>query len=394
MSKSQFLMYKDIPVAEIQGFDVDILDFDRLPFMLKTKDLDFDMIFHGWTEFRIMNIGRTNSKALTASLGVSQNNMYAIGKLLHFTQFTDCYWLKSENEDLTWKDVSPYQNSFKEQLSRVSITGEQFDLSKLVDLPHLHSPELGAQGMTAKCLVKDNDDLYLYKVARKEIASSQILDELEIPHVQYKEVSKKRFSEIATAERMDKIKSAGEAVAECKIISSEKTSLLSWEEFCAFCDYEHKNEYLEMFNLNNSDEFYLMNIADYILNNDDRHGSNWGFNVDNESNTIKSLHPLMDHDHAFKDEDVKCQTIPGSHSLLSVAEFSAREIGWNPDKYDLSHRPDYISDDEYDGVKYRLNTLRQRLKEHQITDKDKSQKNKDSISKALQKGMFSNPPLK
>ena len=96
-------MYKDIPVARIQGFDVDIIHYERLPFDLRTEGLDFDMIFHGWTEMRIMNIGRTNAKSITAALGISQNNTYAYGKLLHFTQFTDCYWIKGEMSALAGK---------------------------------------------------------------------------------------------------------------------------------------------------------------------------------------------------------------------------------------------------------------------------------------------------
>ena len=87
--KAKYIMYKNIPIVRSFGYDVDILDFDKLPFCLKTPDLDFDMIFHGWTESRIMNIGRTNAKAITDSLGISSKNLYAIGEILHYIQFTD-----------------------------------------------------------------------------------------------------------------------------------------------------------------------------------------------------------------------------------------------------------------------------------------------------------------
>ena len=45
--------------------------------------------------------------------------------------------------------------------------------------------------------------------------------------------------------------------------------------------------------------YYEMQIADYILNNSDRHVGNWGFYFDIEENKLQRMYPLMDHDHSF-----------------------------------------------------------------------------------------------
>ena len=44
-------------------------------------------------------------------------------------------------------------------------------------------------------------------------------------------------------------------------------------------------------------------IVDYILGNEDRHGANFGFFMENESGKLLGLYPLMDHDHAFSEEE-------------------------------------------------------------------------------------------
>ena len=45
-----------------------------------------------------------------------------------------------------------------------------------------------------------------------------------------------------------------------------------------------------------------MQIADYILNNSDRHVGDWGFYFDINKNQLEKMYPLMDHDHAFDEE--------------------------------------------------------------------------------------------
>ena len=48
--------------------------------------------------------------------------------------------------------------------------------------------------------------MYLYKVGKKELAASRILDALGISHVGYEEVEEKRLVRIADQKHVDKIK--------------------------------------------------------------------------------------------------------------------------------------------------------------------------------------------
>jgi hypothetical protein len=49
--------------------------------------------------------------------------------------------------------------------------------------------------------------------------------------------------------------------------------------------------------------YHMMNVIDYLIGNTDRHWGNWGFWVDNKTNKVLKLHPLMDYNKAFLSYD-------------------------------------------------------------------------------------------
>ena len=82
--------------------------------------------------------------------------------------------------------------------------------------------------------------------------------------------------------------------------------------------------------------YYMMNIIDYLVGNTDRHWGNWGFLVDNETNTLLRLHPLMDFNKAFTSYDAlegaACQTTDKSLGRISQQEAAldaVKKIGLN-----------------------------------------------------------------
>ena len=257
--------------------------------------------------------------------------------------------MKTEDENISWEEVSPYTNFLSEQLSNVSLTGKIADLRHLVTTDHLRSPDLGAQGMSAKCLVKEADGLYLYKVSRKEIAASELLDDLGVSHVKYEAVTPEQLDMVADKDRQDDISKRGETVSRCKIICNEDLSLLSWGDFCTYCDLNGKDPYEEL----PTERFHEMNIADYIIGNNDRHIDNWGFTVENFQ--ITGLHPLMDHDHAFSNDELICQTMDKPMSLHDAAILGLKNIDRTiPQKLD---KPDLLTLDEWSMVEKRLTDI-------------------------------------
>jgi len=317
-------MLKDTAVLEIDNYHCKILNYDRLPVSLRYKEVSFDDVMHGWTESRTMNIGKTNAKKILAGFKMRQSNPYTIAELFHFSSLSDCYWMKESNENICWEDVNLFKNDFEKAVSATALLGKNavFDNIK----PKIHTPELTAQGMAAKAWIRESEGLYLYKVGKKELAASAILEALNIPHVSYVKVSAEQLSIIADKSYIEKIKENKEWIVKCKIISSEEISIFPWEDFQIYCSYHQINEF-EYIKEYDGQAYYLMQIADYILGNEDRHGANFGFFMDNGTGKILNLYPLMDHDHAFSDDsDIPSQTSEFNESLRDAAMHAIKHV--------------------------------------------------------------------
>lgn len=348
-------MLKDIPVLEIDQYVCRILNYDLLPISLRYSDVNFDDVMHGWTENRTMNIGKTNAKKILAGFKISQSNPYLIAKLFHFTSLSDCYWTKEEEENITWNDVSLFQNELEQTVTATALFGSYHPFPSITS--KIHTPELTAQGMAAKAWIRETDGLYLYKIGKKELAASNILDTLNVPHVAYTPADDSVLHKIASKERLQKIKDAKEEIVKCKIISSEQLALVPWEDFQMYCAYHDMDEF-EYIRQYDPDSYYTMQIVDYILGNEDRHGANFGFFMDNQTGKLLHLYPLMDHDHAFSnDKDIPSQTSEMDCTLFEAARDACKHIHIPFHLVANMKKPIQISDEDWAHVLSRCNRL-------------------------------------
>ena len=132
--------------------------------------------------------------------------------------------------------------------------------------------------------------MFLHKVGIYEIPASEILTALQIDHISYEVSREDDISLYLSKERSDWIDSVGEKMVCSELFTSEETSLVTFEEFKIFCEFYGLNAYQEAKKIDR--EFYLkMQIADYILNNNDRHEQNWGFFMENSSGKIIGYSP-------------------------------------------------------------------------------------------------------
>lgn len=350
-----YICLKDRPVLEICSYSCRILDYDRLPVSLRYEGVGFDDVMHGWTENRAMSVGRTNAKKLLAGFGISQSNPYLVARLFHFTSLTDCYWLKEEEEQAQWKDVSLFRNKLEKAVSATALVGTPGYFKDKIKGPvktRIHTPELTAQGMAAKAWIRERGGLYLYKVGKKELAASKILEALGIPHVTYEEVKAEELVRIADEKRIDSIRKAHEKVVKCKIITSEQKALVPWEDFQMYCAYHDMDEYAYVKEWDPRG-YYSMQIVDYILGNEDRHGANFGFFMDNRTGRLGKLYPLMDHDHGFsEDDEIISQTSEIKETLEEAAVRAAGMGDWGIDYGAVFQmgRPEEISEEQWEGV--------------------------------------------
>lgn len=354
MIMHEFIMYKDIPVLEIDNYVCSVLDYKHLPYALKYDGVNYDDVYHGWTETRVLNISKTNAKNILAGYGLSQNNKYAIARKLHFATLTDCFWIKDSNEDISWNEVSLFRNPFDLDVSSVALSGGQ-----ILFRQRLLSPEISTLGVAAKTWVWESNYLYLYKVGKKEIAASLILDALGVDHVHYEEATENEVLKITDYTRLKQIVEAGEKIVKCKCFTSEQISLCTWEDFRIFNAYHDIDEFkaLQPF----MHDVNQMNVADYIIGNSDRHEGNWGFLIDNATGELLKFLPLMDHDHAFINQDLLCQPFDGEKTLKEVAAESVFDAALDIDAVVQMKKPDEITEEQWQGVLQRCEVLSRSL---------------------------------
>lgn len=344
---STLLMSKDIPVLEILSNGSTIIkNYNLLPVNIRKRDVNIEDFYSEWINNRAISVSRTNAKAILNSLRISQTNASAICRACHGVNLLDSYWMKDSGEDLAWKDVSLYQNALTKSLAVTALTGK----SGMRENGKIHTPELTTQGVSAKAWWREQDFIYLYKVGKKELAASRILDALGIEHVKYEEVDRDRLKELVTDERKDFLDETGEKVVKCRLLTDEDRAMVSFEEFAVFCEYEGKNPYKEVLKMD-AGHYYEMQVADYILSNDDRHIGNWGFYMDSNTGELGKLYPLLDHDHAFSEREyILSQTSEQEESLLFAAVKAQKQAKINLEAVREIEKPGEISAEQWNRV--------------------------------------------
>lgn len=321
------LLLKDQILMEIEDNGAcSILDFDHLPFALRKEKLTF-VDFVEWASNRTLSIGRSYAKEILNSLRLSQTNRFAVCRACRGLSLEDSYWIRQDGDDRTWDEVNLFQNPLSLFITEISLSGRNVHYQAEAKIKqNIHTPELTTLGASAKGWIRQTDGLYLHKVGKYEIPADEILSALHIEHIPYKVSTDQEISTYLTEERRQWIESVGEAVVNAKLFTTQDQALVTFEEFKIFCEAYGMNPYSEAMNIDR--EFYLkMQIADYIVNNHDRHEQNWGFFMDNQSGMITGFCPLFDHDHAFVDyQYVMSQTTEEEVTLLEAAQAAQQEL--------------------------------------------------------------------
>ena len=126
-----------------------------------------------------------------------------------------------------------------------------------------------------------------------------------------------------------------------------------------YCAYHDMDEYAYVTE-RDPRGYYTMQIVDYILANEDRHGANFGFYMDNRTGKLLELYPLMDHDHSFSEEDaLPSQTSPEEETLEAAAVRAAGAGPWEIDYEAVlrMEKPEELSQAQWERVLERIRRL-------------------------------------
>ncbi|MCR5125720.1 MAG: hypothetical protein K6B43_11090 [Treponema sp.] len=255
-----------------------VKEYAPLPFWC--KDID------SWCASRSAAKHRTHvNKILELCGGKTKSGFIA---LTHSLSLTDTLWVKSDKENVTWKDVNLYENNFDEVVSKLSFDGNGLFGSQMPTT----SPELTTDGAYDKCWLNEKDGIHLIKTGSEgarntglepygEVLASQVFKKICKQSVEY------------TFRRFD-----GKVVSDCKLFTNQD---YGYRPIALF--YKEKltlPKLIEIYReFDSEDAFRRMIVADCITLNSDRHFGNFGFLVNNKTFERTIMNPCFDFNMAF-----------------------------------------------------------------------------------------------
>ena len=281
--------------------------------------------FYYWCASRVLTLDRKYAKEILNSIGAIQvytdRERAAIAISYRALSLMDVYWIRAKDDEKTFSEISLYNHSLTDAFVDVSLKGknltvENAEFIKTQD----QAGDIGTPGVAPKAWIRENGVFYLLKDGDErdvdaEILASKIIGCFNIPHVAYTESNFK-----------------GTRVSKCKIITSEKESIVSAEFIEIYCANRGINR-TDFVLRKDSYSYYMMNVIDYLIGNVDRHWGNWGFMIDNETNKIGKLYPLMDFNKAFLSYQIidgaLCQTTENKISQRQAAIEAVKKVGLN-----------------------------------------------------------------
>lgn len=203
-------------------------------------------------------------------------------RVTHALSLNDTFWVKTADSDLQWDDVSLYQNPFNEVISEAA-----FDGSPSGSCLSSTSPEFSTDGQYAKCWVRENGTIQLYKTGGlfgmepiSEYLASQLAACLCPESVSY-----------------DLGIYRGELISRCALFTTEQYGLA---KAAVLTKDRTISGYLRCFEkIGSGDAFRRMCILDALILNVDRHSGNFGVLYDNDTMQIQKMAPVFDNNRSL-----------------------------------------------------------------------------------------------
>lgn len=272
------LMHKDIEVAVVECEDgqiialKEILNPLHMPIGTYTGGMSMEFVtvyLQAWQTSRVIPFDRENGQEVFERTG---KDRYVLSGLSHGMAFTDQYWIKDRNENMSWNELTFHNLGFQESLLSLNSHGE-----------FSPSPDFSTNGCLSKSwILLDNIPVlikaspnWLPTASANEVVASQLAQLCDIDHATYFPL---------------RIKDKLYCVSPCFITSED-------EDFVPMSNYNHINRgqgkrYLEK--MLSEDFINTMTAFDLLIGNTDRHEGNFGYIVNANDMSFVRPAPLFD----------------------------------------------------------------------------------------------------
>lgn len=203
----------------------------------------------------------------------------------HALSLNDTFWVKPEVSDLCWEDASLYQNEFDELVSNAAFDG-RFGSTSLSST----SPEFGTDGYYAKCWMREDDRIMLYKRGSNTFEIEPLSEFLACQVEQFLHLNYVAYD---LAFYHDKL------ISKCALFTTESVGLVKAHDVLP----RGKRSVSSILNyfrkIGVEDQFRRMCVLDALILNTDRHLGNFGVLVDNQTMAIQGMAPIYDNNRSL-----------------------------------------------------------------------------------------------
>lgn len=329
------LMHKRKAVAEMEldestGFILkisEIYDAEHLPVGISCKNgiADRKALNEWWTD-RSIPASRSGVRNALEHLNISNTKMLLVR--CFGLSLSDQYWIKPQNEEISWDDINFFDNPFSEDIGDVL-----FGTPKNMEGFDFSSPDNTSDGCLKKrwklingkrCLVKGGSDLARQQPFN-EVIATKIMERLGISHVGY-ELIWDSGSPYSVCE--DFVTADTELVSAWRILQTQKkpNNVSVYQHFVNCCQALGVTDIVKSLD--------RMLVLDYIIANEDRHLNNFGLLRNAETLEWIGFAPIYDSGSSLgydkvasqirAQTDITCKPFKKSHAdqIKLVSDFS------------------------------------------------------------------------
>lgn len=385
------LMHKRKAVAEMEldestGFILkisEIYDAEHLPVGISCKNgiADRKALNEWWTD-RSIPASRSGVRNALEHLNISNTKMLLVR--CFGLSLSDQYWIKPQNEEISWDDINFFDNPFSEDIGDVL-----FGTPKNMEGFDFSSPDNTSDGCLKKrwklingkrCLVKGGSDLARQQPFN-EVIATKIMERLGISHVGY-ELIWDSGSPYSVCE--DFVTADTELVSAWRILQTQKkpNNVSVYQHFVNCCQALGVTDIVKSLD--------RMLVLDYIIANEDRHLNNFGLLRNAETLEWIGFAPIYDSGSSLgydkvasqirSQADITCKPFKKSHAdqIKLVSDFSWIDFDRLSDVDEIIRETMAVEEaqeliDERriaaitDGVRKRIDTLQGMALTHTIT---------------------------
>lgn len=238
-----------------------------------------------WLKHRSIPKNRAYVQSFLSKCGLSLNRPMNIIRVSKGLSLNDCYWVTEEAFDGSFDSYNLYDNRFSRVLALIAFTGYGSNIRTSLEL----CPEFTTNGMLPKCWRRVAGKIKLYKGGTKGAANTGNEPYSEFYAAQVAEVMD------VNAINYNLSKWKGELCSTCELFTDKRYSFMPVGRIVKSGGLQAVQEYYSKLGAEFVSALNDMLVFDAIICNTDRHFGNFGFMVDNETNSIAAPAPLFDH---------------------------------------------------------------------------------------------------